>query len=125
MLEIILCFQPINVIVVAHVRAMGSFAGRSDDLINLRGIKMYPVQLEQAIRAVPNIGDEYEILIETTDAGLDIMTARVEHEEDISDLVINEIKSRCEVTVAVEVLHPNTLPKTEFKAKRIRDERLK
>ena len=86
---------------------------------------MYPVQLEQAIRAVPDIGDEYEILIETTDAGLDIMTARVEHEEDISDLVINEIKSRCEVTVAVEVLDPNTLPKTEFKAKRIRDERLK
>ena len=108
-----------------HVRAMGSFAGRSDDLINLRGIKMYPVQLEQAIRAVPDIGDEYEILIETTDAGLDIMTARVEHEEDISDLVKNEIKSRCEVTVAVEVLDPNTLPKTEFKAKRIRDERLK
>ena len=108
-----------------HVRAMGSFAGRSDDLINLRGIKMYPVQLEQAIRAVPNIGDEYEILIETTDAGLDIMTARVEHSEDVSDLVVNEIKTRCEVTVAVEVLSPNTLPKTEFKAKRIRDERIK
>ena len=107
-----------------HVRAMGSFAGRSDDLINLRGIKMYPVQLEQAIRAVPNIGDEYEILIKTTDAGLDIMIARVEHTDDISDLVINEIKTRCEVTVSVEILAPNTLPKTEFKALRVRDERV-
>jgi phenylacetate-CoA ligase len=107
-----------------HVRAMGSFAGRSDDLINLRGIKMYPVQLEQAIRAVPNIGDEYEILIKTTDSGLDIMTARVEHTDDISDLVINEIKTRCEVTVSVEILAPNTLPKTEFKAQRVRDERV-
>ena len=106
-----------------HVRAMGAFAGRSDDLINLRGIKMYPVQLEQAIRAIPDIGDEYEILIETTDAGLDVMTARVEHTEEISTQVINEIKTRCEVTVAVEVLAPNTLPKTEFKAKRIRDQR--
>ena len=39
-----------------HVRAMGSFAGRADDLINLRGIKMYPTQLEQAIRPIPDIG---------------------------------------------------------------------
>ena len=86
---------------------------------------MYPVQLEQAIRGIPNIGDEYEILIETTDAGLDIMTARIEHVDDVSEQLINEIKTRCEVTVAVEILAPNTLPKTEFKAKRIRDKRVK
>jgi phenylacetate-CoA ligase len=86
---------------------------------------MYPVQLEQAIRAIPDIGDEYEILIETTDAGLDVMTARVEHTEEVSAQVIKEIKTRCEVTVAAEVLAPNTLPKTEFKAKRIRDQRTK
>ena len=106
-----------------HVRAVGSFGGRSDDLINLRGIKMYPVQLEQAVRAVPGVGDEYEILIETDDAGVDMMTARVEHTDDISEQIVNEIKTRCEVTVGVEVLTPGTLPKTEFKAKRIRDER--
>lgn len=106
-----------------HVRAVGSFGGRSDDLINLRGIKMYPVQLEQAVRAVLGVGDEYEILIETDDAGVDMMTARVEHTDDISEQIVNEIKTRCEVTVGVEVLTLGTLPKTEFKAKRIRDER--
>ena len=52
-----------------------------------------------------------------------MMTARVEHADDISAQVINEIKTRCEVTVGVEMLAPGTLPKTEFKAKRIRDER--
>ena len=36
-----------------------------------------------------------------------------------------EIRSRCEVRVGVEVLAPGTLPKTEFKAKRVRDEREK
>jgi len=106
-----------------HVRAMGSFAGRADDLINLRGIKMYPVQIEQAVRAIVNIGDEYEVLIETTEAGLDIMTIRVEHSENVAAEVANEIKTRCEITVGVEVLTPGTLPTTEFKAKRIRDER--
>jgi len=106
-----------------HVRAMGSFAGRADDLINLRGIKMYPTQLEQAIRAIPGVGDEYEILIEKNASGLDIMTARVEHMNDITAQVVSEIKTRCEVTINAEVLKPGTLPKTEFKAKRIRDER--
>ena len=106
-----------------HVRAMGSFAGRADDLINLRGIKMYPTQLEQAIRAIPGVADEYEILIEKNASGLDIMTARVEHTNDITAQVVSEIKTRCEVTINAEVLKPGTLPKTEFKAKRIRDER--
>lgn len=107
-----------------HQRAIGAFAGRADDLINLRGIKMYPVQLEEAVRAVPGIGDEYEIVLATDGKGLDIMTARVEHADaGAADKVQNEIRTRCEVRADVEVLAPGTLPKTEFKAKRIRDER--
>jgi phenylacetate-CoA ligase len=107
-----------------HVRAIGAFSGRADDLINLRGIKMYPTELEQAIRAVPGIGDEYEIVLSQNENGLDILTARVEHEDGgVSESVENEIRSRCEVRVTVEVLAPGTLPKTEFKAKRVRDER--
>ncbi len=107
-----------------HVRAMGAFAGRADDLINLRGIKMFPVQLEEAIRAVPGIGDEYEIVLATNENGLDTMTARVEHmDATISERVANELRARCEIRAHVEVLTPGTLPKTEFKAKRVRDER--
>ena len=107
-----------------HQRAIGAFAGRADELINLRGIKMYPVQLEEAVRAVPGIGDEYEIVLSTDAKGLDIMTARVEHADaGVADRVQNEIRTRCEVRADVEVLTPGTLPKTEFKAKRIRDER--
>ena len=107
-----------------HVRAMGGFCGRSDDLINLRGIKMYPVQLEEAVRAVPGIGDEYEIVLDTNPDGLDIMTARVEHTDpSVGDQVMTEIRARCEIRADVEVLAPGTLPTTEFKARRVRDER--
>ena len=49
-------------------------AGRSDDLINLRGIKMFPVQIEEAVRALA--GDEFEIVLSTGDSGLAIMTVR-------------------------------------------------
>lgn len=107
-----------------HQRALGAFAGRADDLINLRGIKMYPVQLEEAVRSVAGIGDEYEFVLTTDAGGLDVMVARVEHADaDAATAVQNEIRTRCEVRVDVEVLPPGTLPKTEFKARRVRDER--
>ncbi len=109
-----------------HVRAIGAFAGRDDDLINLRGIKMYPTQIEQAVRAVPDVGDEYEVVISTDGKGLDVMTVRIEHEDrsetgGIADRAGNEIRSRCEVRVDIEVLQVGTLPKTEFKANRVHD----
>jgi phenylacetate-CoA ligase len=113
-----------------HVRAVGSFRGRADDLINLRGIKMFPVQIEDAVRAVPGAGDEFEIVLATKEDGVDVMTVRVEHTEfaaaaAIVERIAAEIRSRCEVRAAVEVLRPGTLPKTEFKAKRVRDLRSK
>lgn len=106
-----------------HVRAMGSFSGRADDLINLRSTKMYPAQLEEAVRSVAGIGDEYEIVLSTNKDGLDVMTARVEHSQDVADKVAYAIRTHCEIRSDVEVLAPGTLPKTEFKAKRVRDER--
>lgn len=110
-----------------HARAVGSFAGRSDDLLNLRGIKMYPVQIEQAVRAVEGIGDEYEIVISRNDAGLDVMTVVCEHEshkgDAIAKKVASEVRARCEIRADVVVNPPGTLPKTEFKAKRVRDTR--
>jgi phenylacetate-CoA ligase len=114
-----------------HVRAMGSFAGRADDLINLRGIKMFPVQIEEAVRALPGSGDEFEIALSTDASGLDIMTVRCEHADhanggaDLRRRLEDEIRSRCEVRVAAEILAPGTLPKTEFKAKRVIDRRRK
>ena len=107
-----------------HARAIGAFAGRADELINLRGIKMYPVQLEEAVRSIPGIGDEYEIVIATTSDGLDVMTARVEHTDHaVAEQIARAIQTRCEVRADVEVLAPGTLSKTEFKAKRVRDTR--
>jgi phenylacetate-CoA ligase len=114
-----------------HVRAIGSFAGRADDLINLRGIKMFPIQIEEAVRALPGTGDEFEIVLSTDSGGLDVMTVRCEHSDHANGAAAlrqrleDEIRSRCEVRVAAEVLAPGTLPKTEFKAQRVKDRRQK
>jgi phenylacetate-CoA ligase len=112
-----------------HVRAKGAFVGRADDIVNIRGVKLYPSQIEEGVRAVPGIGDEYEIVLAADSGGLDVMTIRVEHGEHagggarVAELVAAEVRTRCEVRVAVDVLAPGTLPKTEFKAKRVRDTR--
>lgn len=112
----------------SHVRAMGSFTGRADDLLNLRGIKFFPSQIEQAVRAVDGVRDEFEIVLSTDGSGLDVMTVRVEHDGHhnggpVAGAVAEQIRTRCEVRADVEVLAPDTLAKTEFKAKRVRDER--
>jgi phenylacetate-CoA ligase len=114
----------------SHVRAIGSFAGRADDLVNLRGIKMVPSLVEDVVRGISGTGDEFEILLTTNPDGLDIMTVRVEHiafpaADHIARAVADEIRTRCEVRVDVEVLRPGTLPKTEFKAARVKDRRKK
>jgi phenylacetate-CoA ligase len=111
-----------------HVRALGAFTGRADDLIVLRGIKMFPAEVEQAVRAVPGVGDEFEIVLSTRDDGLDVMTVRVEHPAHaapagVAEHVASELRTRCEVQASVDVLAPDTLPKTEFKARRVRDTR--
>jgi phenylacetate-CoA ligase len=111
-----------------HVRALGGFHGRADDLINLRGIKFYPSVVEEGVRAVPGIGDEYEVVLATNAEGIDTMTVTVEHADHQSPAAVIEdvsraVQSRIEVRVDVDVVAPDSFPKTEFKAKRIRDER--
>jgi phenylacetate-CoA ligase len=69
-------------------------------------------------------------VLATNADGLDIMSVRMEHAahaapDPLARALADEIRSRCEVRVAVEVLRPGSLPKTEFKAKRVRDLRRK
>ena len=84
----------------------------------------------KACARCPGIGDEYEIVLSTTPDGLDIMVLRVEHAEHdapgtVAERIMAEVRARCEIRADVEVLKPGTLPKTEFKAKRVRDTRKK
>jgi phenylacetate-CoA ligase len=112
------------------VRAIGAFVGRADDLINLRGIKMFPAEIEEIVRGIPESGDEFEIVLATSREGLDVMTVRIEHPDHATPDALRkrlqgDIRARCEVRVETDVLAPGTLPKTEFKAKRVKDLRRK
>ncbi|MYG51639.1 MAG: phenylacetate--CoA ligase, partial [Rhodospirillaceae bacterium] len=113
-----------------HVRALGGFQGRADDLINLRGVKFYPSVVEEGVRAVQGVGDEYMVRLDTTAEGIDFMRIEVEHADHagpdgVIAAVRNAVTSRIEVRVEVDVVPPDTFPKTEMKAKRVEDRRVK
>jgi phenylacetate-CoA ligase len=69
-------------------------------------------------------------VLATSREGLDVMTVRIEHPDHATPDVLrrrlqDDIRARCEVRVETDVLAPGTLPKTEFKAKRVKDLRRK
>jgi phenylacetate-CoA ligase len=97
-------------------------------MLNVRGITLFPSAVEDAVRRVPEVGEEF-LLVLSRQNEMDVLTVQVEprpevaadHHSEVARKVETEIVSRCELRPVVEVLPYGTLPKTEFKAKRVKD----
>ncbi|MBQ2762589.1 MAG: phenylacetate--CoA ligase, partial [Candidatus Methanomethylophilaceae archaeon] len=107
--------------------------GRSDDMLIIRGINVFPSQVEHTLMQIPEVGDQYMIIVERESA-LDTMTVQVEIKpEAFSDKVddMNALKKRIEheakkylnVAVKIELMPSGSLPRFEGKAKRVIDRR--
>jgi phenylacetate-CoA ligase len=113
-----------------HLRAIGGFKGRADDLLNIRGVTVFPVAIEEVVRGTPALGDEFLIYI-TNDTGLDELTVRVETEAPLDAAATSQVKADLiqqlraviEIRPHVDIVPPGTIPRPEFKASRIRDQR--
>ena len=113
-----------------HLRALGGFLGRADDMLNVRGVTLFPSAVEDAVRRVAEIGEEFQMVI-SREKDLDVLTVLVEPRPEVSverhpavaKKVETEIVSRCELRPVIQLLAYGTLPKTEFKAKRVKDVR--
>jgi phenylacetate-CoA ligase len=111
-----------------HARAVGGFLGRADDMLNIRGVTLFPSAIEDAVRRVPEVGEEFLIVL-GRENDMDVLTVQVEARPEVGPdghaavlrRVETEIVSRCELRPKIEVLTYGTLPKTEFKAKRVKD----
>src|SRR3954447_17323994 len=60
-----------------HVRALDGFSGRADDMLNIRGVTLFPSAIEQVLRGRAELGDEFQILLRTED-GMDELELIVE-----------------------------------------------
>ncbi|AIH04692.1 MULTISPECIES: phenylacetate--CoA ligase [Thermodesulfobacterium] len=107
--------------------------GRSDDMIKVRGVMIFPYQIEQAILEVQGVEPHYQIIL-TRPHYLDEVEVQVEMSKEIfSDDVktIETLRKRLEkkieqtvgVRVKVTLVEPKSIPRSEGKAKRIIDKR--
>ena len=95
--------------------------GRVDDMLLVRGVNVYPHLIENALASIPGIGSEYRIVVERPEE-LDNLILEVESTDaGIGVRVRDLVKSSAGVSPIVKVHPPNTLPSTEFKARRITD----
>ncbi|MEV0133785.1 phenylacetate--CoA ligase PaaK [Dactylosporangium sp. NPDC050688] len=109
------------------MRRMEKVTGRSDDMMILRGVNVFPTQIEELILRVPGLAPHYVCVIDRP-GRLDELTVRVEAradpvDETLAGQLVGLVKHNVGVTVRVEVLPPGALERSIGKAKRIQDNR--
>ena len=115
-----------------HSRMM-RVSGRSDDMLKIRGVNVFPSQIEYVVMGFPELATQYQIFVDRPDA-LDTFAVKVELTEEASknaQLDLNSFKCRIQNKISnVTGLHPDIeivkygeIPRTEGKAKHVFDNR--
>lgn len=112
------------------MRRIEKITGRTDDMIILRGVNLFPTQIEELILSLEQLSPHFQCVLARTGT-LDEMTVRVERRADVADAAGPDardqlgrlIKNRIGVSVAVEVVDPGTIERSMGKMRRIVDHR--
>ncbi len=109
-------------------RRIERITGRSDDMIILRGVNVFPSQVEELVLRVAGLSPHYQLVLSRPHR-LDEMTVRVESRPDcaaherarLADRLCEMVKESVGVTVTCDVVEPGTLARSEGKAQRVLD----
>ncbi len=107
--------------------------GRIDDMFTIRGENVYPSEIDSALNEIKNYGGEHRIVI-SRESSMDELLLRVEADADtfgkggeavsrFRDEVGRKVQKVLGLRTLVEVVEPNSLPRTDFKARRVIDDR--
>ena len=115
-----------------HVR-MGRVMGRTDDMLIIRGVNVFPSQIEHALLQVPGIEPHYSILVDrvgtldTIEVSVELaqaaMSDTIRDMEKLERAIVNSLASHALIHAHVKLCQPGTLPRSEGKAKRVDDRR--
>lgn len=112
-------------------RRMERIGGRTDDMLIIRGVNVFPSQIEQVLGTVAGVAPHYQVVL-TKRGSLDHVQVQVEVEpefgfdevrelERLQKRVKSEIESALAVSVEVKLVEPKTIARSEGKAKRVVD----
>ncbi|QLH74675.1 MAG: phenylacetate--CoA ligase [Methanomassiliicoccales archaeon] len=115
-----------------HPRMM-RITGRVDDMLIIRGINVFPSQVEHCLHTNPEVGNEFQIIVERRGA-LDDMMVKVELKPEaftdnilelnaLRERISSRLRSSLNVGAKIELVPPGSLPRFEGKAKRVVDRR--
>jgi Coenzyme F390 synthetase len=108
--------------------------GRADDMIIVRGINVFPTQVQDVISKIPEVTNQFQIVLTRNSKNLDEMTVQVELEKDaftddilklekVQQRVVNELMNVLSIRTGVELLEFGSIERTGGKAKRVIDNR--
>ncbi len=113
------------------MRRMEKITGRSDDMIILRGVNVFPTQIEEQLLRCEGLAPHFQVELSRADR-MDILTVICEHlpglegqEAQLAKTLQSYIKDVVGVSTAVKVGAPGSAPRSEGKAQRVRDLRPK
>jgi len=112
-------------------RRLDRIKGRADDMIILKGVNIYPMQVEQVLMSIPEVGQNYLIVLER-EGYLDQMRVKVEVKEEffVEDMrelkalqqrISSRLRDEILITARIDLVEQNSLPKSEGKAQRVLD----
>ena len=112
------------------MRRLGRIGGRSDDMLIIRGVNLFPSQVEELVLQVPALSGQYQLEV-SREGLLDRLLVRCElrpeaggaDRDAVGAALQGRIKTLCGVTARVEVLHPGALERSQGKARRVVDRR--
>jgi len=112
------------------MRRMERITGRSDDMLIIRGVNVFPTQIEERVLQLPELTPHYQLRV-SRDGRLDVLTVLVERKPDaaatddaaIAIALKKDIKDYVGVSAQIEVLDPGKVVRSEGKAVRVIDER--
>ncbi len=105
--------------------------GRSDDMFIYRAVNIYPQQIDLILDPIPEVGCEYQVVLDHQEDGRDMMTIRVERSEFASSsddkaliaMISDRVRRKLLVRAAVEITDYHTLPRSQKKSQRVFDNR--
>ncbi|WP_435112146.1 phenylacetate--CoA ligase PaaK [Nocardiopsis synnemataformans] len=112
------------------MRRMDKVTGRSDDMIILRGVNVFPTQIEEIVLGLDGLAPHFQLVL-TKEGRLDRMAVRIEAAPDctaerrvtLSRQIVATVKDRVGVSVTVDVVDPEQIERSVGKFRRIVDQR--